>query len=354
MRRFFTAVARIIAVLISMLFVATSVVVIVANCAEHQLTSVATYRAVLARPGLFEETMPDLIVSTVRKQSFPDEGPAEALSHLTDEDLRAIIEEVAPADWVRGEATRLVSAVFDWLNSDEPRPQLTVSISEVKARLVGEPGRRAIERVVQTWPACDQERLAELLAGGQEGFPPVCNPPDALRPVSVRLIQGSLPSALNSVPDTLDPFPTGGRDGHDPISGLLSFRDSLRRVRDLLRISVLVPLALLLLVTLFAVRSLRGLFGWWGALLLVVGLLVLTGTMVGPALTDLAISRLQLGVEDLPAGVASVLGDAVRTVIFRIAVQIRGVSLITAAAGLVFAVVAAAIPRRTAARGPAE
>jgi len=119
-------------------------------------------------------------------------------------------------------------------------------------------------------------------------------------------------------------------------------------IRLAIRLSPLLPLALLLLVTLFGVRSLKGFLRWWGIPLLIVGVIAVVGAAMIPLLLNWAIvtygSSLTTGL--ITPEVINLAIEMVSNVIGSLALAILIQAAILALLGLVFIIVSFFVKKR--------
>jgi hypothetical protein len=137
------------------------------------------------------------------------------------------------------------------------------------------------------------------------------------------------------------------------VAELERIRTSIRLTELIARWSPVVPVALALLIVLFAVRSLRDLLLWWGVPCLVVGAI---GSLLALSLISVGIGMMNgAALADLPANAPTALVEAifgtVAAVIRAIMAPALWASLALAAGGFV-AVVLAFIIRPKAAPPP--
>jgi hypothetical protein len=146
-----------------------------------------------------------------------------------------------------------------------------------------------IKQLILAQPTCTSDYLIQmtsnLLGGGGELV--LCNPGEDLLntvlPLFSQLVNAmaaNIPSEIviikpvsaGSLPPSTRPY------GSDPVS-------IIRMARLIMRLSPLLPLAFLLLVTLFAVHSLKGWMRWWGIPIFISGAMALgLGISAIPAL----------------------------------------------------------------------
>jgi hypothetical protein len=150
----------------------------------------------------------------------------------------------------------------------------------------------------------------ELLNNGQIQF---CKPPAKLIPMLTPAIQGQMQAATLAVPDQLTLF--SAPPENDP-------REKLKVARLAMRLSPLLPLGFLLLMTIFTVNSLKSWLSWWGIPLTITGILAslmsLGGAPIfGAILQRILINRLPAFLPTILLGYASDLASAMLQALLR-------------------------------------
>jgi hypothetical protein len=169
-------------------------------------------------------------------------------------------------------------------------------------------------------------------------------------------LQNQLAALVTQIPDKamiIKPSsqpaqPGGGPLGNDPIT-------VIRTVRLVLRLSPLLPLGLLLLVTLFGVRSLKGWLRWWGIPFFFAGAIALVpGIALLPALNwawnNFVVPRIP---PFLSANVANIGHELATYIIHGLSEQIILQTAILLAVGLAMWVGSCFIKSRAAENTPA-
>jgi hypothetical protein len=154
-------------------------------------------------------------------------------------------------------------------------------------------------------------------------------------------IQATLSEAIVQIPDEADLTQISRSEGESesgevPGESAPDPRQVFQLTRLGLRLSPLIPVVLLLLVALFAVRSRKGLLRWWGIPLLVVGLvgLVLAGAFL-PVMTFAYVTYAADRVPPyLSDGLVQAGLDVVWHVVRTLAAWIGGEALLIGLAGL--------------------
>jgi hypothetical protein len=122
---------------------------------------------------------------------------------------------------------------------------------------------QAVLSLLKTQPECTLQQIGQitidLLSNSQIQF---CNPPDQLIPLLTPIIQGQMQMTVLALPNqfTIIRAPTA----NDP-------RPKLQRARMLMRLSPIVPLIFLFIMTILAVNSLKSWLNWWGIPLIITG-----------------------------------------------------------------------------------
>jgi hypothetical protein len=222
----------------------------------------------------------------VGQSKEPSEGGAPMFfKNLHPQDWEFILAKLLPPEDTKSLVETALDQVFAYL--DAKSNTAVLSLRQLKVRLAGPEGLDALERLIAVQPACTEAELAgmkESIQGIQVSEMVLCNPPANELQDMLPLLQEQLLLAVAGIPDEAiliqppDPESTG-----DPSN--LEISEGLSLARTILRLSPLVPLGFLILVTLFAVRSLKGWLLWWGIPFLVVGVIgLLMGILVTPLL----------------------------------------------------------------------
>jgi hypothetical protein len=204
-------------------------------------------------------------------------GPMVFLNNLSPQNWQALIALLLPPEDLQPMTESTLDQVLVYLNGRADT--VTLSLVNLKARLSGPAGQEAIQLLLEAQPPCTDQQLAQIASGnlGGEGQSTlICTAPGLIQAVLQAELQRQLEQAVAGIPDqavlikptAAQPASGSGPLGSDPLA-------ALQLIRLLLRFSPLLPLALLLLVTLFGVRSMKGWLRWWGIPLFITGLIVL-------------------------------------------------------------------------------
>lgn len=223
-------------------------------------------------------------------------GMPPFMKNLNASDWEAIIRILLPPAELKALTENVLDQVFAYLEGKTDKA--SVSLVALRERLAGPAGEEAIRQLIAAQPPCTNEQLAQLAASAVSGMEGMisCAPPEEIIALILPQFQAQLLSLLGKMPDKvviLEPdsqsAPSGnsGPLGNDPVS-------VIRTVRLGLRLSPLLPLGLLMLVTLFGVRSLKGWMRWWGIPFFFAGLIALAPGIALLPLSSLAWNKFVL------------------------------------------------------------
>jgi hypothetical protein len=263
-----------------------------------------------------------------RAQERVDRG--EALTGITEPDIAKLISFMKADDWQQVKVELLtneiltewtgvaVDGTYDWIDSQDKVPQIAWAMQNLKDRLNSEHGINCIVIAFNRLPPCGPTEIADLEARlaaappGTEVLYNLCNFPDPWHEDQFNDYKNSLADVVKEVPPlfnlTRELENTADKEGIGPEA----IKQELRTIRFWMQWAWVIPLALLLLVILLAVRSRKTLANWLGAPLLVAGVLTLLPALVyRPLITSL-----------LASGPLSEVPDVVITETTRIALRI--------------------------------
>ncbi len=191
---------------------------------------------------------------------------------------------------------------FNSLESESAPLVIAISTKELRERIGSEAGVEAVVTLIRAAPPCTTEQLAGMVFSGLNANLSAlmtCSPPDEVLLMIKPSIQAQLIQAAAKIPDQVV---LGGEKqaAESPPSGQnepagKDTRMVLRIVRRIMRWSPLLPLAVLLLVAMFGARLRKDLLHWWGAPLLIAGLIGVGIVAMVMALTDWAVLTFVMG-----------------------------------------------------------
>jgi hypothetical protein len=251
--------ARLVAVFLAMLFIISALASLILFNIERQAFNPAIYTKTLAG-GDFYQQFPLLLGDLITK-NLGNSAPV-FMRRLTPAQWKNLIETLLPQEQVQTMADETIHQVFAYLNGETQTPM--VSLIALKQSLAGPGGLNAALTLLRAQPDCTLQQIAAIIASLNAGE--LCNPPKAVLELFQPVIQTELQVAASAIPDEIEIIPNAGSPAQQ---AALKF---LRLMRLIIRLSPLIPLALLFGVTMLAVRSLKSWLAWWGWPLMLTGL----------------------------------------------------------------------------------
>ncbi|SRR5581483_10210163 len=257
-------IARSIAIALSVLFVLTALASLILFNIERNAFNAATYKRALIEENFYRK-FPLLLGDLLAKNLDPS-APAFA-QQMTADNWKALIETLLPPQQVQAMTEDAINQFFAYLNGETTSPR--ASLVPLKQSLTSPAGLDAALKIIQAQPVCTLKQIARILTTfGQE----ICNPPPEILQLLHPLIKIQLEAAAAAIPDEVPLLAE-----RDPAAAQSRLR-GLMNLRLIMRLSPLIPIAILFGITLLAVRSFKGWLAWWGWPLLFTGLF---GTMIG-------------------------------------------------------------------------
>jgi hypothetical protein len=172
-----------------------------------------------------------------------------------------------------------------------------LSLAPLKSSMVSDTGIQAVFTLLNSQPDCTFEQMAQmamnLLTKSEIQF---CKPPAELIPMLTPVIQGQMQLATFAVPDQLTLISAPSKN--DP-------REKLKIARLAMRLSPILPLGFLLLMTIFTVTSLKSWLNWWGIPLSIIGILASLISLAGAPIFGVILQRILIN--RMPAFLPAIL-----------------------------------------------
>ena len=250
--------ARLLAAFLAACFVMTAVAGIILFNMDRRAFNPATYTKALAS-GDFYQQFPALLGDLLAK-NISGNAPA-FLQRISADQWKVLLEALLPGQQMRSMAEDTLNQVFAYMNGGKQPPD--ISLVPLKNSLAGPAGMNAILTIIQSQPDCTIDQIARMAnTFGQE----LCNPPKGILDLIQPIIQIELRTAASAMPDSVSILNAAKNRSIE--SGI---RD-LRLIRLVMRFSPLLPIALLFVITIFAVRTFKAWLVWWGWPILLTGL----------------------------------------------------------------------------------
>ena len=295
---------RILAGICAFLFIVSGFASLLLFNVERKTFSAETYKQAFRQQGLYAEIPALFAKMIVASAQEPGNNVFAFASRLDRDSLELVITAMLPPEEFEALMDGFLDSAFAFLNGKADL--ISISLLPFKRSMAGDRGVQAVMQIILAEPDCTLPQLAQMGLGGDLIF---CKPPDEAMTLVTPLIRTQLQFMAGGIPDELVILSTAQS------ASLLDERAQLDRVRAAMRLSPLLPLVFLLLVTLFAVRGLGDWLKWWGCPFLVIGGISVLAALIGSPALGLVIQRVirsQAGF--LPPILTSALGETVSAV----------------------------------------
>jgi hypothetical protein len=256
-------------------------------------------------------------------------GAPEFFKVLSIDQWGSILRTLLPADWLKSLVESVLHQAFKILDTPGAPLSITIDMRDFKKRLTGPAGTDAMMQIIQALPECKADYVPDV---SNPGSMLECKPPDDMLATIEPAITTALGEAAKGIPDQLDLLEQvrlSGALNFDQLGLPIGPRQILQIGRWIVRLSPILCIGILILVTLLVVRSWRGFLRWWGIPILAAGFCVLLTAIVIWVGLDVLIS---LGRENLPAFVSPGVYDTSTGVLVFIA---HRYALVTGGEGIV-------------------
>jgi len=273
--------SRVLAILLAIGFAVLMPLALMAHSVAAVVFSPEVMASVLTRQfSLAEDVRRPVFEALMGSQSEPDQGLdlSQALGYLTPDEQQQVLDSLIPPGWAQEQIEAGVYQAYAWLDSEDPHPTITLDMRPVKVHWMDSAVQGAVARVIDSWPDCTADKLAEFAASLLSGEATMmyCAPPGALGELLTSFLTTGLSTSVQALPPELVLTPGSQRPAE-----MLGIKENLLALRAVGRWGWLVPIGMLLLILALVVRSAPEWGRWWGWPLLAAGLLSLAGLLSG-------------------------------------------------------------------------
>jgi hypothetical protein len=332
-------ISKFLAAICAVLFVISSVLVLLLFNIERKAFSAATYKQAFENQGLYQR-MPQILGGTLTTYIAEKGNAFPFLQVLTEQDWQNSIALLLPPDELKQIANQALDATFDYLNGKTS--SATLSLSPVKAHLAGDSGVQLILQILQQQPACTPEQLSQMALGLFGGQIVLCNPPQEAMGLMMPFIQTELQAIVAIFPDQVTFIPgTASGTPNDP-------RLKLNAVRSAIKLTPFFPVLLLFGIAVFAVRRFADWLTWWGwPLMIAGGVSILMGLFGAPLVGGILRIVIQnLGLFLIPPALAASIAETASAVAHQMLTPVVVEGFILGFIGLAMVIVATFLTTR--------
>ncbi len=186
MKRLLNILARIIAIVCAILFVAAALAALFLYNLEQRAFNPNIYKEALSNEN-FSQSLPSLLGQVLVKDSSESNSPF--VKQLTSENWATIIQTLLPPEQLRNMTEESITQIFAYLNNETSDPH--ISLLPLKQRLAGPAGMDAIIGLIHAQPNCTPKQDAEMIS---TLGPVLCNPPQNVLNWAKPILQAQLSS----------------------------------------------------------------------------------------------------------------------------------------------------------------
>jgi hypothetical protein len=338
---------KLLAAFCAVLFVISSVVVLLLFNIERKAFSSETYKQAFENQRLYER-MPAMLASTLTVYIGQNPNAIPLLKALTVENWQASLMTLLPPEEMKTMANNALDSTFDYINGKTD--SAVISLLPIKTHLAGESGLQVVRQFLALQPQCTTEQLTQMALGLLGGQIALCNPPEEALGLMAPFIQAQLQAMTAILPNEVAFIPgTNSNTPNDP-------RLKLNAVRSAIKLTPFIPAIFLLGIAIFAVRTFREWLIWWGWPFMITGACSVLVALVGAPLVGWILQLLiqnQAGVF-IPAVLAASIGETTSAVARQMLTPVAIEGCILAIIGLGMVIASMFISRQTIYTSPFE
>jgi hypothetical protein len=263
---------KILAYLFAVLFVLSAVFALISFNFERRAFRAETYQQVLATEDFYNRIPAVMAEAMVSSPSTNFQSLPFSMQNMSTKAWEDFFRTLLPQDALKSIGDDTLRATFAYLNMQND--SITISFAPIKTSMGTDNGVQAVFALFRTQPDCTLAQVAQitinLLSGQQIEF---CNPPAELLPLLTPVVQAQLQSAALIIPNEVTLVNTQ-RGQDDP-------RNRIQTARTLMKLSLLLPIGFLFLLTITIVTSIRNWLTWWGIPFFATGVIAMLMSIIG-------------------------------------------------------------------------
>ena len=280
----------------AILFISTAVPALILFNFDRRAFTAETYQKAFAKDDFYGK-LPAVLAEAVTSTNTDQSQFPIVMRGMSQDAWEAFFRTLLPQETLKLMGDDILSSTFAYLNLKTNSVQF--SLIPLKISMVSDTGVQAVFTLLNAQPDCTLRQVGQmtidLLTKSEMQF---CKPPAELYPLLTPVIQGQMQFTALAIPDqfTLISAPPE----NDP-------RIKLRTARMVMRLSPILPLGFLLLLTIFVVNSLKSWLDWWGIPLIITGALASIISLSGAPIFGAVLQRIL--VNRMPALLPVILLD---------------------------------------------
>lgn len=208
---------------------------------------------------------------------------------MQDDDWIKFKEALLSDDVITGWIDGTVRSLFAWLDSEDSVPLIIWNMDPLIQMMAGPPGDEAVEAYYNSLPDCSDLQMDEMSTQPGEPLPrakmveELCKLSTFPHTEQIQVYKDVMQMVVDATPREYNATQTL-LNGRDQIRGAFTLKWQLRTWRYNMNVTMLIPLTLLFLILIFAVRSVESLGQWWGIPLIGGSLITLLSSLLSGTL----------------------------------------------------------------------
>ena len=255
---------KITGIIFAVLFIFTAVPALILSNFDRKAFSAEMYQQAFVREDFYNK-LPAVLAEAITTTNSGQSRFPTVLQDMSREAWEKFLRTLLPRDTAQRMGDDILNSTFAYLNMQTDSVQL--SLVPLKESLSSETGVQAAFTLLDALPDCTLQQMGQItLSLLTNNEFQLCKPPEDLYPLLTPLVQGQMQATARVIPDQITIFKAPPEN--DP-------RIKLQNMRFMMRLSPLIPMVFLLLMTLCVVNSLESWLWWWGIPFFITGILAI-------------------------------------------------------------------------------
>ena len=244
---------KITAVLFAILFISSAVPALILFNFDRKGFTAETYQKAFARNDFYEK-LPAVMAKAVTATNDGQNNFPIVMPKTSQAAWEVFFRTLLPQETLKAMGDDVLISTFAYVNRQQDSAKLT--LTPLKDSLVSDTGVQAVFTLLKTQSDCTLLQIGQMTLNLlNQSQIQLCNPPQEIIPLLTPVIQGQLQVAALAIPDQVTLISAPSHD--DP-------RNKLQIARWAMRLSPLLPLGFLFLLTIVAVGSIKSWLIWLG------------------------------------------------------------------------------------------
>ncbi len=272
---------KIIGTIFAILFIVTAVPALILFNFDRRAFTTETYQKAFANADFYNK-LPVVMAEAISSANTDQSQFPLVMRGMNQTAWENFFRTLLPQETLKEMGDNVLNSSFAYLNKQSDSVQL--SLIPLKTSMVSDTGVQAVFTLLKTQPDCTLLQISQmtidLLTKSEIQF---CNPPEEMLPLLTPIVQGQMQVASLAIPDQFTLISASSTN--DP-------RGKLQTARMVMRLSPILPLAFLLLMTISVVNSLKSWLSWWGVPFFITGGLVSMMSLIGAPIFGTILQRI--------------------------------------------------------------